>query len=97
MVELFARKHIRKMVEWRKESKQALTLVTMSIAAMHDRCVHPVESQELHDMLAEISTHSEMAWMPGGHILAIRQSGTRFAPIIQRAVDVMNTSEALSS
>jgi hypothetical protein len=94
---LFARKHVKKISGWRREAGRDSSLVCISIAASNDRCVLPIDSQELHDLLAKASRHEEINWFAGGHLLGIRSASARFAPVIERAIDILHQGKDSSS
>eukprot|EP00474_Spongospora_subterranea_P002033 CRZ02491.1 hypothetical protein [Spongospora subterranea] len=94
LTELFARVHLRRISDWRKEAGNPPSLVSISVAASNDRCVLPDESQELHNLLAGASSHEEMLWIIGGHATSIHKAGSQFVPIIERAIDILQQSNA---
>ena len=97
MLDLFARKHLRKMSIWRKESGRAASLVSISVAATNDRCVSARDSEELHEILKDASRFDEIKWFYGGHCLGIKLASARFVPVVERAIDILQQNKMIMS
>lgn len=95
LLQLFASKHLQKMTDWRKEAGVNPSLISINVEALNDRCVLPLDSEELHKALQGASNHIEVRRVYGGHFCIIQKAKSKFVPVIELAIKQLQ--ERLSS